>query len=317
MINAVSSPSTPLLRVYPQKSRDLDFQSGQLISEQLPYLKNLRQKIESITGWQVDYAESTHSCRARKTKSKTTVLGALAIEDMSFVRPPGQKTAPRSEVESLVQSLDQMLRVIQDDRSAREDFSTAVSKVVHPPLKQWMLRGVCGCHLGDVVSWAIGRQEGVYVLAAEFDGQSDVELSCVSRNLQSVFRAGVAAGLPFGSLKTMLEFNLADTGDDVELLGMTVIEFDPDEGHFQIHQVGHHHHAVLLDREAGSVQPLDPEATGNCVHSHQMIVLGDPHGDSVSSWLDDSTNPDRTFEMAVGQLERLPLIAPCVGIFRA
>jgi phage baseplate assembly protein W len=314
MINAVSS-STPLLRVYPQQSRDP--QTGQLISEQLPYLKNLRQKIESITGWQVGYAESTHSCRARKTKSKTTVLGALAIEDMSFDRPHGQKTASRSEVESLVQSLDQMLRVIQDDRSAREDFSTTVSRVVHQPLNQWMLRGVCGCQLGDVVSWSIGAQGHVYVLAAEFDGQSDVELSSVSRNLQSVFRAGVAAGLPFGSLQTMLEFNLADTADDVELLGMTVIEFAPDEGHYQVHQVGHHHHAVLLDMEAGSVQPLDPEATGNCVHSHQLIVLGDPQGDSVSHWLDDSSNPDRTFEKAVGQLDSLPLVAPCVGIFRA
>ena len=307
-----------MLRVYPQTPHD--FQAGLLVSEQLPYLKNLRQKIELITGWKIDFAESTHSYRARQSEARTIVMGALAIEDMSFDRLPGMGMAPRSEVESLVGTLDQMLRVIQVDRQAREEFSTRVTRVVHPPLNRWNLRGVSGMNLGELVSWLPGKNGSVYALSAQLDGETDVELSSGSRSLQSVFRAGVAAGLSLARLTSMLQFHLSELPAELKLVGMTLVELTPALGQYEWFQLGQQRTAFRLDFETAAVEPLEAPAIDAelpALGSDQVIILGDPNGESLASWLDRRADSRRNRRHVLDQLDHLPTISPCVGIFRS
>lgn len=318
MLHAVSSTANRVLRVYPQVPRDC--RSGLLVSEQLPYLKNLRQKIELITGWKIDFAESTNSYRARQGESRTTVMGALAVEDMSFDRLPGMGIVPRSEVESLVRTLDQMLRVIQADRHAREEFSTRVDRVVNPLSPQWKFHGISGTHLGDLVSWLPGENGCLYALSAQLEGEADVELSSASRSLQSVFRAGVAAGLSLSRLNSMLEFHLSELPAEVKLAGLTVVELAPKSGQYQWFQLGQQRTAFRLDFEAATVTTLeltDVDSEGASLGSHELILLGDPNGESMASWLDCRADSQRNRCNVLHQLDHLPAVSPCLGMVKS
>ncbi len=313
MSHAVS-PVSPVLKVFPDQQVDL--QSGQILVEQLPFLENLRREVESITGWQIDYAESTHSFQTRKTEGNRTVLGSLAIEDMSFNLLPGQRPVPRYQVEYLVQTLDRMLGKIQSDRLAMEDFSKTLSRVVRPPLPYWTCRGVAGCRLGELVCCAAGDQSQVYVLAARFDGSSELEMIHASRNLKSVFEAGVMAGLNADRLLSMLDFNLSNSLDTVKFPGFVFLEFAPDQEQFQIHSVGSAPSAVLADMNSGCTFSVDAVGGEGSLEPHQAIILDTSQHDSISDWIHQRASSELDLKALADRLNHQALDAPCVGVFR-
>ena len=321
MLDAVPSPVAPVapvLRVFSEKTADV--QSVQLARQQLPYLKNLQEKIELMTGWKIDFAESASSYRARQNGASMSVIGSLAIEDMSFDRLPGMGIAPRSEVESLVQTLDQMLRVIQVDRQAREEFLSRVERVVNSECGDWKLRGVGGTHLGDIISCSSGPNGPLYVLSASLDGPSEMELSSAARGLQSVFQAVVAANLSWSDLQSTLQFHLSSLHDNLKLVGLAVVELCGKSAGYRCFRFGQQWAAWRFNLATAAVQPLLTELDDSewmSLDSHELILLGDPKGESMTRWLDCRGDTCHNRAHVLHQLDCLSTVSPCVGIYRS
>ena len=314
MIETITNPASSELKLFPGHSPDQ--QSRRLIKQQLPFLTNLRRKVETLTGWQIDYAESVKSHQSRQHSSRSTVLGSLAIEDMSFDRPAGQSPSPRNEVDSLVATLDQMIQVIQEDRAMLEGFSSRVSDVVQIPFEQWSLQGRCGCHRGSLVSWAIGRDEKIYFLSGKFDEGSALELAGAARSVEAVFKAAVSAGCSLDVLQEMLEIHIDESHAETQLLGLTVIELEPVVGQFRVCQMGGIPYAFAGDVQASCLSPLSCDGGIDYLYPKQMLVLGDPNGKALSAWLSHLVDFDLSPKGFATLFEHTSEISPCIGFFR-
>ena len=314
MIETVTDPAIPELKLF--LGCVPDYQSGRLMHQQLPFLKNLCRKVESLTGWQIDYAESVKSHQARQNRSATTVLGTLAIEDMSFDLPAEQSPLPRNDVDGLVATLDQMIQVIQEDHAMLEGFSSRVTRVVKIPFEQWSLQGHCGCQRGNIVSWAIGSDEKIYFLSGKFDHALALELAGAARSIEAVFKAAVSAGCSLKLLQEMLEIHVDDSQAEAQLLGLTVIELEPVVGQYQICQLGAISYAFLGDIESSCFTPIYSDDGIDYLFPKQVLVLGDPNEKVLSGWLggfDDFKWSPSGFTKSLGQGSES---SPCIGFFR-
>ncbi len=86
----------------------------------LPGIESLAQRFETVTGWTLRFHETADSYRRRMDQRGHEQLfpqGKLAIDDMSAKLPAGKSACHRVRCEELVDSINELLRQLESNRT--------------------------------------------------------------------------------------------------------------------------------------------------------------------------------------------------------
>ena len=264
-----NSPTSPSLRVYFEAPAEDE--SRRRIEQQLPFLSDLRSGLEQATGWCADFLESPKSYRQRQSAQSTTVFGQFSVIDLSAEIHSGQRIAPRDPTDRLVQTIDQMIGLIQDDRETLERATSELAPAVPFPFERWLGAGTCGYRRGQLVTWGIDPGERVIMLASELTGSDAIELARTSNALDALFRTQVAHGWT-RSLLGDLEREISRRNSETELVSASIIEFDPLVGQLTYTGTGIEPPRMLLDLPSGRWLTVETEYLG----PDQILVVAPP-----------------------------------------
>ncbi len=196
ILNELFSGSSSELRLFVEADHHAESASATEIDRQLPFLRPLCQQLEQVTGWQVGFAEARSSFLRRNDPAdpSDTVFGSLQVEDMSSLGAAALRPAPRKETDQLVQTLDRMIRLIQDDRAALTHATTDLAPCVDLPFDRWRLEGMCGIAGGGLATWGIDHRERVHFLSARVGGECPLRAARSLSEIRAAFEVALNLG---------------------------------------------------------------------------------------------------------------------------
>ena len=163
-----SSNELRLFQVEPTEAPVVCSQSDQLL-EQLPCLPNLIESFETATGWELAIANNGAN------------TNRLEIIDMSERNESGQ-VAHRRPCDKLVDSINDLITALDDNRELLDGVNQQLCQVVDVPFDWWGISGRSGFSAGVVSKWSICNDERIRVFTASIDGPNDLSGDWIGDN---------------------------------------------------------------------------------------------------------------------------------------
>ena len=270
ILNEPSGGASNELRLFVQSDNPVEGNSVAEIDRQLPFLQPLCRQFERVTGWQIGFAETGASFLRRNDPAdpSDTVFGHLRVEDMSSSGAAALRPSPRKETDQLVQTLDRMIRVIQDDRSALAHATTELAPSVDLPFERWRLEGMCGIAGGGLATWAIDPGEQVYFLSASVGGDCPLR----SARVLAEIRAAFDVAMRLGACTERIQREILAIGESRGVgpsLQAALISFDPIIGTVSPHWIGKNRGCGMYDSQADHWTRIEDEF----LTSQQLCLL--------------------------------------------
>lgn len=283
ILNELYGSASNELRLFVQSDNPSEGDSAAEVDRQLPFLEPLCRQFERVTGWQIGFAESRASFLRRNdpTDPSDTVFGHLQVEDLSSSGAAALRPAPRKETDQLVQTLDRMIRVIQDDRNALAHATTELAPCVGLPYERWRLEGTCGIAGGGLVTWAIDPREQVHFLSASVGGDCPLRAARVLAEIRVAFNVAVNLGACTDRIQREIVAIAEDRGVG-PTLQVALLSFDPIVGSLSPRWIGKNRGCGMYDSAADHWTRIDDEFLAN----QQLCLL------SPVNWEPADRTPD-------------------------
>jgi sigma-B regulation protein RsbU (phosphoserine phosphatase) len=170
----------------------------------LPGIESLAQRFETVTGWTLRFHETADSYRRRMDQRGHEQLfpqGKLAIDDMSAKLPAGKSACHRVRCEELVDSINELLRQLESNRTELwkrdAELATAVP-VVQPAHDDQHIASRLQTSLSAALDATGAQAAALYVLddaTSELTLRSSVGLSTTQFNHRTRPLQGALADL--------------------------------------------------------------------------------------------------------------------------
>ena len=242
---------------------------------QLPFIEDLFEQFESVTGWTLSFNETRSSQINRSIDANSTIFGELEIDDMSSHIEAGRSARHRGYCDQLAQTLDCMVHIIQADRHRFRSLDQHLSTVVDLPFEWWGIGGRSGYRHGMFASWSVSHDEKIRAFAGRVIG-NDMQSSVLSSAaILATFETACQMPMSLEQIAPVVSaVKQRSSMFNAKLDWFSTIELDPVTGEFELDGYDATQGTVLIDVDAQSVVELASDELNGVVYSGQVLVIG-------------------------------------------
>ena len=303
MPSPTQSESCSELRLYQEVLRsdtNFDTSVASRLPQQLPSLAELMESFETVTGWELAFAE-TSSNQGSSSDPSSVISGQLEIIDMSDRIEPGHVARHRRPCTKLADSINGLISLLQENRQTLQDVDCQLCRVVDTPYDWWGMSGKSGFCKGQVTQWSICPDEQIRLFAAKVDSTDATSTAFASTVMMATFESACQIGITLDQIALLLPRVLRQTQSSDHRLGrFASIEMDPITGEFQIDGYEASTCVAMLDLAAGGFVNLEAENMQGVLYSGQVLIVG--LNESQRSELEELVT---NTEMTTGEFSRI------------
>ena len=242
--------------------------------EQIPTLAELMERFETVTGWELAFKEQRPSAHSMPAVG---INGKLEIIDLSDRIEPGQTARHRRPCTKLVESINDLMALIWENRELLHGVHHQLCKVVEVPFDWWGISGRTGFLSGRVSSWSISANEQIRIFSAQIDGLEPKSQAIGCSTLLATFESACQSGVALEDIAMLLPQVLRKVCEGRQRLEQFAsVEMDPVTGEFEIDGYESSSCFGLLDLSAGAYVNLEAENMRGVLYSGQILIAGLP-----------------------------------------
>ena len=245
------------------------------LSSQLPFIENLFEQFESVTGWTLGFQESRFSRQNRAKDDQSTFFGELKIEDMSNHIETGRSARHRGFCDQLTQTLDCMVHMIQADRQRFRSIQQHLSPAVEVPFDWWSISGNVGYRKGSFSSWSVSQEQKIRAFAGRVIGD-DLQSSVLSSaTILALFDTACKSPFSLEQIAPLVSVvKQRSSMFDARLDWFATVELDPITGEYELDGYDATKGVALIDVQAATVLDLKPDELDGTLYSGQILAIG-------------------------------------------
>ncbi len=265
-----------VLKVFTGRAGDGPECYSNVVARQLPFLPDLSQNFESVTGWKLSFFESNRDFTERIAADvDMPVIGRLQISDMSESLEIGKSARHRGLCDRLAGILDQMVRRIQTDAGHIQNIDRRLNGVVDVPFEWWGLAGKTGFHNGRFSAWSISIDEKIRTVAGQLEADGAVDSAICSATVLAAFETACRTSVELHEIAPLLSSVIQKAANSNGRFNwFATTELDPITGDFATHGFNSAKGSALIDIGASTVLETPDGEYANTLYSGQILAIG-------------------------------------------
>ena len=266
-------------RVFTGNESDSPDCNSSLVNRQLPFLPELLQCFESVSGWKLSFYETSNNGSDQNAiDDEIPVCGRLQISDMSESVEAGKPARHRGSCDSLAGILDQMVRRIQSDRKQIQNTDRRLNRAVAIPFEWWGLTGNTGFRNGRFSTWTVSANEKIRMFAGQLEADGTVNSAICSATVLAAFETACQASVELHEVASLLPSVLQKTANAYgKFLWFAATELDTITGDYTVSGFNATKGSTLIDIGASAVMKSPDNEHTDTLYSGQILGLGVNH----------------------------------------